>query len=367
MAENHLTITVDNRPVRGKGGTSVSTNLRSRINSPATPTRSKKRLRFSEPRPETEFESASSGLTPLICRTTLSSTTPPAGHRIPAATLWNRGGYGILNSGIIQFEPLRQVLPSRVKRRLRRRRLSEETNKIEWEDRLAVKRLRTEVERLRSELEAKCAEMQSIRDMEDLAGQEGSGDSIATNMELTTRVQELEQQLADLKAELQQKEVESEDFEDVASRDLLNLNEDDGRVITNGDLQETHINDDMIGISTELDTSFPSPPPTMPNTPCKHSPSVNARVPASITSPDSANEALNNQLQSESELRRELGLANYTPKTAQPPTARPRKEKVRPRKGKVDMENYAVRGRDRRQATGWTSQTILVPFSGSGD
>jgi hypothetical protein len=241
------------------------------------------------------------------------------------------------------------MLDSRLKRRLRRRGLSEEANNIEWENKREVKFLRAEVERLRSELEAKCVEMQSIRGAEDLGNQEESGHSNTTNMELSARVQELEQQIVDLKAELQQKEVESEGFEDtdsvISSRDLLNLYEDDGRVITNDD----------------LDTSLPSPPPTMPNTPCKHFPSRNAKVPASIPNPDSADNALNNQLQSELELSREFGLANHTLKTAQSSIERPRTEKG-------DMEAHVVRGWERRQGNMW--MRILVPFSSpnaSGD
>jgi hypothetical protein len=132
-----------------------------------------------------------------------------------------------------------------------------------------VKFLRAEVERLRTALEAKCIEMQSIRDKEDLASQGKSGDSITTNMELSARVQEFELQNYKLKAKLQQKKVESEGFEDadseIASRDLLNLDEDDGRVITNDHLLETQVNDDMISIPTRVDTSFPSPPPRMHN------------------------------------------------------------------------------------------------------
>jgi polyhydroxyalkanoate synthesis regulator phasin len=149
------------------------------------------------------------------------------------------------------------MLDGRVKRRLRRHRLSEEANNIEWETRREVKLLRTEVERLKSQLEARCAEIQSIRDMEDLGGQEGSGNPI---VELTARVQELELQVAGLKAELHQKEVES-------GIEVADLFEDDVRVITNGNLQETHVHDDTINSPTRLDTSFPSPPPTMPNTP----------------------------------------------------------------------------------------------------
>jgi hypothetical protein len=332
---------------------------------PATPKRSKKRVRFSGRRLETEVESASSGLTPLIRRTTLSTTPAPAGRYSAPATLWSRGDHGIPISGTIQFETLRQRLDSRTKRRLRRHRLSEEANNIEWENKREVKFLRAEVERLKSELEAKCIEMQSIRDAEDRGNQEGSGHLITTNMELSARVQELEQQIVDLKAELQQKEIESEGFEHadsvIASRDLLNLDEDDGRVITNDDLRETQSNDDTISIPTRLDTSFPSPPPTMPNTPCKHSPSRNTRVLASIPNPDSANAVLNNQLKSGFESRGGLGSANHVPNIAQSSIVRPRREKG-------DLESHDVGVRERRQGTMWMWR--LVPFyspNASGD
>jgi uncharacterized small protein (DUF1192 family) len=104
-----------------------------------------------------------------------------------------------------------------------------------------VRLLQTEVERLRSELEAKYTQIQRVTGIEDSAGQEESGNSIATNLELRARVQELEQQVADLEAELKQREVESEGFEEGIK----------------------------FGISTELVTSFQSPPPTMPDTPCE--------------------------------------------------------------------------------------------------
>jgi len=185
-------------------------------------------------------------------------------------------------SGTIQFDSLRQVLSGRVKRRLRRRGLSEEANNIDLGTRREVRLLRTEVERLKSELEAKCAEIQSIRDMEDLGDQDESGDAIA---ELTARVQELEQQVVELKAELHQKETESEGIEDADS-----MTEDGGRVIANDDLQEAQGHDDVISIPTRLNTSFPSPPPTMPNTPCKHSPTRSTRATRSILTPDSSKE-----------------------------------------------------------------------------
>ncbi|KAG9237211.1 hypothetical protein BJ875DRAFT_172998 [Amylocarpus encephaloides] len=355
---NHSTA-IDDRPavVRRKRRTTVGTSLPASksgcmLTLPATPKRSKKRARFSDPRPETKLESTSSGLTPFIRRTTLSSTLPPASHHIPPTTRWNHGDDGIPISGTIQFEPLRQVISGRVKRRLKRRGLSEEANNIEWGNRREVKLLRAEVERLKSELEAKYAEIQGIRDMEDQGDQDESGDSIT---ELTARVQELEQQVTELKAELHQKEIESEGIQDADS-----VIEDGGRVLANDDLQEAQGYDDVISIPTRLDTSFPSPPPTMPNTPCKHSPSRNTRVPPSTPTSDSSNELLNTQLQSELEPGRESGLANHTLETAQSP--------VKSRKGKAVRETRVAGLRERRQGTRWMS--TLVPFfspNASGD
>jgi hypothetical protein len=110
------------------------------------------------------------------------------GHYSTPATLWSRSDYSIPISRTIQFEPLRQVLDSRLKRRLKRHRLSEVANNIEWEGKREVKLLQAEVERLKSELETKCIEMQTIRDMEDRGNQEESGHLITTNMELSARV-----------------------------------------------------------------------------------------------------------------------------------------------------------------------------------
>ncbi|PMD31129.1 hypothetical protein L207DRAFT_519773 [Hyaloscypha variabilis F] len=344
MADSRSITMGDRSPVvRRKRGIAVGTSLpapKPRVLSTptATPRRSQKRVRFSDPRPETELESASSGLTPFIRRATLSSTLAPATHSTISTTRSNHGDYSIPISGAMQIEPLRQVLSGRVKRRLRRRGLSEEANKIEWEDKREVKLLRTENERLKSELEAKCAEIQSIRDMEDLGNQDESRDLIT---ELGARVQELEQQVAELKAELHQKEVELEGIEDADS-----VIEDVGGVITNDDIQEAQGRDDVISTPTRLDTSFPSPPPTMPNTPCKHSPSRNTRVLRSTSTPDSSNKVPEKRFQSELEHRREIGLANHTPETAQSSRVRSRKEKVGGETG------FAGRG-ERRQGNRW--------------
>jgi len=88
-------------------------------------------LRPRDPRPETELESASSGLTPFIGRTTLSTTPPLAGHYSGSATLRDRGDYGLPISETLQFESLRRTLDGRVKKRLKKNGLSEEQNNIE--------------------------------------------------------------------------------------------------------------------------------------------------------------------------------------------------------------------------------------------
>ena len=119
MAEpdNHSNIAADERSiaVRRKRRISIDPDLRSGSNSqtsksvchdmstpPATPKRPKKRVRFSDSRSGTEPDSASSRLTPLLRRTSLS-TPPSLGHHPPPVTLPNRANCGIPNFGTIQF------------------------------------------------------------------------------------------------------------------------------------------------------------------------------------------------------------------------------------------------------------------------
>jgi hypothetical protein len=317
--DNDPTITVDdNRPVavRRKRRSSVGTNVHSRSNSqsstsrphgistpPATPKRSKKRVRFSEPGPDIETESASSGLTPFIRRASLISIPPSKRRHSTLATAWNRVEYDTPISGILQFAPLRQVLEGRVKRRLRRHRLSEEVNSIEWDKRHGAKTRRAEVERLRAELAAKDMEVQSMRDEHEIASQIGaeSGTSITTNMTLSTKVQELEQQIVDLEAQLRQKEIDAAEGPNwtMAARDPFNFDDDDDdHMITNYDQDFTMMNDELMTTPTRLNTSFPSPPSTMPNTPCKSTSSTSTGIRTSLPVPDKENETLKAQLQS---------------------------------------------------------------------
>jgi hypothetical protein len=100
----------------------------------------------------------------------------------------------------------------------------------------------------------------------------------------------------------------------------------------------------LISTQTGLDISFPSPPPTMPNTPCKPLPPRNARVQASLPNPDSANEAQVDQPQSELQLIREMRPVDYS--ISQPCTVRPRKEGS-------DPVAHVVGRKERRQGTSW--------------
>jgi chromosome segregation ATPase len=193
-----------------------------------------------------------------------------------------------------------------VTRRLRRNRLSEEINTIKWEKRNEAREKKSEVERLRNELAAKDLEVQSMRDKQDLASQieVESGGSITTNTTLSAKVQELEQEIRDLKAELQRKESDTEQDPNwtIAERDPFDFDDDDDddHMITNydDDFRESMMNDEMIATPTRLNTSFPSPPSTMPNTPCKSVSSMNAGIQTSLPIPDPENEILKSQLQS---------------------------------------------------------------------
>ncbi|KAH6721600.1 hypothetical protein BKA61DRAFT_469362 [Leptodontidium sp. MPI-SDFR-AT-0119] len=274
---------------------------------PETPKRTKKKVRFSDPGPAIESDYASSGLTPFIRRTSLSTPKSKRRQSTPAR-LWNRAGYDVEPaSGTLQFAPLRQVLDGRVKRRIKRNGLSEEINIIEFDKRAEARGRKSEVERLKNELALKDLEVQSMRDEQDIASQiEGeSGGSIATNTTLSTKVQELEQEIRCLKEELNRRESDSDTIDDpnnwtLAARDPYNYDDDDDMMITNydEDFEDMAGNDELMTTPTRLNTSFPSPPSTMPNTPCKSVCSMSAGIQASRPIPDPENEELKSQLQS---------------------------------------------------------------------
>ncbi|KAG9233262.1 hypothetical protein BJ875DRAFT_50875 [Amylocarpus encephaloides] len=244
---------------------------------PSTPKRANKRVRFSDQGPPipTAINTTSSGLTPFIRRTNISTPKSKRKHSTPANIRpANRAAYEEPISGELQFASLRQVLDGRVKRRLRRNRLSEQINTIEWSKKHQAKARKFEVERLREELAAKDLEVQDMRDNHDIASQI-EGESGLTNHTITTQsktISELEQVIAQLRAELEQKE------DDVTIDDpnwTLNArdpfddyddDDDDEKMMTNYDFS-LDSKEEIDTTPTRLNTSFPSPPDTMPNTP----------------------------------------------------------------------------------------------------
>ena len=194
-------------------------------------------------------------------------------------------------------------MDGRVKRRLRRNGLSEEVNTIEWDKKREAKRRRSQVERLRRELEAKDEEMEAMRDEQDLASQLGaeSGTTVASSFNsMSTKVQELEEQIEELKRELEQKDSQEENPEEnpdwtMATKDPFEADDNDN-MMTNYDddfgMSMMNDEDELMTTPTRLNTSFPSPPVTGPNTPCKP-PSVGVQT---SPGPDPENEALKEQL-----------------------------------------------------------------------
>ncbi|KFZ19656.1 hypothetical protein V502_03514, partial [Pseudogymnoascus sp. VKM F-4520 (FW-2644)] len=250
---------------------------------PQTPQRRKKRVRFSDPGPAI---AAATGLTPFISRH-FSISTPSSNRRHSAPSRWNLAQDDAPLSGTLQFAPLRQVLDGRVKRRIRRNRLSEEVNTIEWEKKQEKKAERGEISRLQHALRQKDIELQYLREEQETASQLG-GEAPTP----TARVHDLEAQVAELKAELEKREVSGQDDPNwtMAARDPFD--EDAFMQDYDNDFDEGMT--EMI-ISTPLRRSFPSPPATVPNTPSKGPVNHNIGVQASMVDP--SKQLLEEQLQ----------------------------------------------------------------------
>ncbi|MCJ1259010.1 hypothetical protein MMC24_006844 [Lignoscripta atroalba] len=123
-----------------------------------------KRVRFSDPGPESTTSPVSTGLTPFVKRTSLKVSVPLSSPRLLAKSPRRRLSLSLKPvtspasslptpplSGEIQFAPLRQILDDRVKRRLRRNHLSNELNQLEAERRTDAER-KHEIQKLREEL-----------------------------------------------------------------------------------------------------------------------------------------------------------------------------------------------------------------------
>ncbi|KAL8994554.1 MAG: hypothetical protein Q9188_007034 [Gyalolechia gomerana] len=163
---------------------------------PKTPGNRKKRARFSEPADIVAI--SSTGLTPVLNRTKLvtaknkahkrlslpiqamASTASPSSPQLP----------NTLSSKVIQFAPLRQVIDSRMMRRLKRNHLGDEVNGIFAERKKSKLSLQQEIEDLREEL---------------ALATDGSGEAMhttETGSEGGGRIAELENELSSLKREM---------------------------------------------------------------------------------------------------------------------------------------------------------------------
>ncbi|RSL72450.1 hypothetical protein CEP53_001073 [Fusarium sp. AF-6] len=155
-----------------------------------TPRRSsKRRVRFSDP-----GLSASSGLTPMVGRVSVST---PKRHRHSSAPVQSTPSRlepkspGLPQSGEVTFLSLRQVLDGRVQRRIRRNGLSEEMNTIQQEKRRRAKESKAEIEKLKNELKARDREIYELQN--------------ATIVLDTDRIWDLEKQIQDLQSELKKR------------------------------------------------------------------------------------------------------------------------------------------------------------------
>ncbi|KAK8855590.1 hypothetical protein PGQ11_011502 [Apiospora arundinis] len=301
------------------GTTTVAPNCENQEPRPAkTPSKSKtkKRVRFSDPGPEIkshdddDYEynnntSGTTGLTPMVRRSSLGAVTPSSKKRRYSTPTRTRGDEDDIdelantptsNGTEIRFVSLRQVLDDRVKRRIKRHGLSEEMNVIQSEKRQRATQDKAELERLRRELAEKDEEIERLKDV--------------TFLQDTERIHKLEQQVEQLRGELGDRSstlVDQTQYDwTMAARDPFS----DSYMGDDGDgFGDTTMGELMCSTPSRARASFPTPPctsPTRPVTPCSlrgKSPTPPSHVSVQACLPDPEKEALEAELGS---LRLEL-------------------------------------------------------------
>ena len=213
-----------------------------------TPTKSKKRVRFSDPGPDSLTPTSSTGLTPCLKRAFLEhEIRSPSSPRLLAKQPRRRSSLPTLQSTssrsslppsasgsrVIQFVPLRQALDDRLKRRLRRNNLSEEINQIDSE------------QKTRAQLKE---ELQALKDQLALEQQLGSELETGQEMRDNEKFRKLEEELANMKQEMRGRSTTAEPthsgsdhiepatstsciFDDGTDDDFLMVNFDDNGVL----------------------------------------------------------------------------------------------------------------------------------------
>ncbi|KAL2174839.1 uncharacterized protein P884DRAFT_248868 [Thermothelomyces heterothallicus CBS 202.75] len=265
-----------------------------------TPNSRKRGVRFSDPGPSIAGggdSELSTGLTPMIRRTSLRSSQISRRHSTPGRLFPASRGTSadpdvrvLPAGGEVYFLPLRQVLDGRIKRRIRRNGLSEEMNTISAERKRRAEETKAEIERLKAELARKDEEIERLHD-----------ETVVLD---TERVWELEQQVASLKRELASRSgVQQQDLPSSPASEWT-------RAAPNScqdDYMELDIGDDLeeFGGATRAElecstptrrmlASFPTPPatspePQPPQTPCRRSfgtPRSHVGVQATFPDPD---------------------------------------------------------------------------------
>lgn len=288
MDDLHLPIAI-RRSRRSTPAASINTEEMTDAVVPQTPSRRKRRVRFSDPGP-------SSGLTPMMRRTGVAtprrrdSGTPLRNcSPIPMSTGQSR------NDAAPFLGPIRQTIDGRVERQTRRNRFRSMINKMELQKKKLVQFSRTEIDKLKSQMKSKDAEIHELQN--------------ATIIIDTERIWDLEKQVEQLQHELDQRaptEVNESRVYDwtMAARDPF---AHDGYF--DMDLDGDHFGDAtqaqlQVGTPSRARSSFPTPPATSP---VPMSPSSNfCREPQTPTShaavqacfPDPEREGLEEQVSS---------------------------------------------------------------------
>lgn len=252
----------------------------------STPSRgSKKRVRFSDPglstQPDADCDAepdspaSPTGLTPHIRRTTLDPGSGNKRRRHSGSSSAARpeafdSTIDTMHTGEVTFLPLRQVLDSRVKRRIRRNGLSEEINLISAEKRRKAQQTKEEIAALRAEVAARDAEIRRL-----------SGATVV-NDEDEASIDDLKQQLAQVRRTLKSP-ASSHGTEDTIEYDTTRqdwmrvsrepFSGEHSDMDVDSDLDDSEFGDTTMAElvcstpsrrSSDIRNSFPTPPSTSP-------------------------------------------------------------------------------------------------------
>ncbi|KAI9147540.1 hypothetical protein HJFPF1_12566 [Paramyrothecium foliicola] len=263
MADEHLPIALrrTRRSNVGVGASADSSAAASLPSTARTPRRTNKGVRFSDPGPL-----LATGLTPMVRRTSLLNTPKRRRVSTPGKTAGHGNAWqdcASLPSAPATQNSLHQTLDGRIERRLRRNNLRDMISKIEQNKRAQSKASQAEITRLRAELKARDREIYELQN--------------ATLVVDTDRIWDLEQQVDDLKDELERQNAARNADQTrnsynwtLAAKDPFS--EDDFMDMTPDEevFGETTMAQLACSTPSRARSSFPTPPatsPTLPTTP----------------------------------------------------------------------------------------------------